>query len=161
MTASGPLHPLRDDGSELDATFEIGVVPVFDLVFHHKARGRNDPRALNQDYHEALETLLRRLAMLHATILGISVDSSVAKKLDEADRELALSFPIQLGTATDAHALRLEITRAQKPVARRPGTQPSGGNDQKRIRMTVALTDARVDIDGLASRLVRPPSSRP
>ena len=62
MTTTGPLHPRRDDGTELDATFETSVTPVFDLVFHPKAGGRGSPRAIIQDYHEALEALLGRLA---------------------------------------------------------------------------------------------------
>src|SRR4051794_39265223 len=129
MTTTGPMHPCRDDGTQLDATFELSVVPVFELVFHHKAGGRGTPRAVNQDYHEALEALLVRLGRLQATILGISVDSAVAQKLPEDERELALDFPIHLDRATDAHELRLRITRAQKSVARRPTALPDGGND--------------------------------
>ncbi len=152
MRATGPLHPEREDGSPLDATFEVSEVPVFDLVFHHKAGGRESPRSLNADYHEALELLLDRLASAGATILGISVDSSVARELDPAHRELDLDFPIALGSHTDVAELRLEITRAQKPVARRPGAKASGGNDQKRIRMTLTV-DAITSFDSLVELL--------
>jgi hypothetical protein len=139
MAGSRPLHPRRDDGSTMDATFELSSVPVFELVFHHKAGGRGSPRAVNSDYHEGLELLLERLASVGGTILGVSVDSSVARKLDPAERELDLQFPLAVGTDTDVPALRLEITRAQRPVARRPNAKPNGGNDQKRIRVTLAL----------------------
>jgi len=42
----------------------------------------------------------------------------VARELDPADRELDLPFPLAVGTDTDVPALRLEITRAQRPIAR-------------------------------------------
>ncbi len=116
---------------------------VFDLVFHHKAGGRDSSRSVNADYHEALKILLDRLASVDATILGISVDSSVARELEPAQRELDLDFPIALGSQTDVAELRLEITRAQKPVARRPGTKAGGGNDQKRIRITLTVETVR------------------
>ena len=136
MRATGPIHPTRDDGSVLEATFEVMQVPVFDLVFHHKAGARDSPGSVNADYHEALETLLARLASIRATILGIAVDSSIAQELSPDDRELRLDFPIELSPHTDTAALRLEITRAQKPIARRLDAKPGGGNDQKRIRLT-------------------------
>jgi hypothetical protein len=137
MPTSGPLHPRRADGSEIDATFEVSVVPVFDIVYHHKAGGRDSARSVNADYHEGLEALLDKLAAGRVTILGISVDSTVARELAPADRELQLPFPIALEPGMNVHPLRLDITRAQKPIARRPDAKPDGGNDQKRIRITV------------------------
>jgi hypothetical protein len=88
------------------------------------------------------------LASVGATILGVSVDSSIARELEEADRELDLPFPVRVDRLTDVADLRLEITRAMRPVARRPSAKPGGGNDQKRIRLTVA-----VDRDGGLDRL--------
>lgn len=158
-SSTGPLHPARDDGTRLDATFEISSVPIFDLVFHHKAGGRASSRAINQDYHEALETLLSRLGALGATILGISVDSAIARELDQEERELALEFPIPLVSRTNAHELRLEITRAQKRVARRPTARPGGGNDQKRVRITLWF-DSSLSIEHLAELLTGSPAER-
>lgn len=153
MLSSGPLHPRRSDGSQLDATFEVSRVPWFEIVYHHKAGGRGGPRSVNADYHEGLELLLTRLAQVHAKILAIAVDSGVARELDPDARELDLPFPIDLEPATDCRALRLEITRAQKPVARRPNAKPGGGNDQKRILITVAVYSAAIDYDELVERL--------
>src|SRR3954454_23673048 len=107
MTTTGLLHPRRDDGTELDATFEVGVVPVFELVFHHKAGGRGSPRAVNSDYHEGLELLLSRLGSVGVSILSIEFDSSIARELEPGDRELDLPFPIRVGPATDVATLRL------------------------------------------------------
>jgi hypothetical protein len=132
------LHPRRDDGTDVDATFEVHVVPVFDLIYHHKAGGRESERAVNSDYHEGLELLLGRLAKLRCSILGIAVDSSVARALPPEERELDLTYPIKLGERTDVARLRRRITKAQKSVARRPDAKPGGGNDQKRIRITLS-----------------------
>lgn len=137
----------------VEATFELSSVPVFDIVYHHKAGGRHSPRSINADYHEGLELLLARLASLGVSILGIVVDSTVARELDLADRELELPFPIDLHAGVDVNALRRDITRAQKPVARRPDAKPNGGNDQKRIRLTIACDDLLVDFDRLRQTL--------
>lgn len=138
MNAEHLLHPRRDDGTTVDATFEVEVVPVFDLIYHHKAGRRNGERSVNSDYHEGLELLLGRLAKLRCSILGISVDSSVARALPPEERELHLEYPIELGERTDVAHLRRRITKAQKSVARRPHVKPGGGNDQKRIRITLS-----------------------
>jgi hypothetical protein len=170
MTASGLLHPIAPDGRVLEATFELTMVPIFDLVYHHKAGARDSPRSVNADYHEGLELLLQRLAAFRATILGISVDSGVARDLPEEDRELDLEFPIDLTPDTDIHEVRLAITRAQKSVARRPGSLTAGGNDQKRIRITLTGADPsvfqyeriRADLigrGGVDSRVSRPERS--
>jgi hypothetical protein len=153
MRSSGPLHPTRADGSTLDATFELSSVPVYEIVYHHKAGRRGTPRAVNSDYHEGLELLLERLGSIGAMILGVSVDSSVARELSEADPELDLPFPLRVDRRTDIRELRLDITRAMKPVARRPGAKPDGGNDQKRIRLTVTL-DRHHGFDRLRDALV-------
>src|SRR4051794_32506908 len=118
------LHPLRKDGSTVDASFDVSALPGFEIVYHHKAGARGSPRSVNADYHEGLELLLERLAGLEATIIGISVDSGVARALDPTERELDLGFPIALDSSTDAAILRLSITRAQKPVARHPDAKP-------------------------------------
>lgn len=109
---------------------------------------------MNADYHEGLELLLKRLGQLGATILEISVISSVALKLGPEHRRLDLGFPLRIDTSTDVKALRLDITRAQKPVARRSGVLPDGGNDQKRICLKVELDDAFISPEELGRLLV-------
>jgi hypothetical protein len=141
--------------SEVDATFEVSPVPVFDVTFHHKAGGRDSPRSVNADYHEGLELILERLIALRVTILGIVVDSAVAKELPPVDRELDLEFPIELQHHVDPHELRLDITRAQKPVARRDGVKPGGGNDQKRIVITISDDRGSLTYERLRAALVR------
>lgn len=155
MPASGPLHPLSDDGSALEATFELITVPVFEIVYHHKAGGRGSAKSVNADYNQGLELLLERLAQLRLIILGITVDSSVAHELESPHRELALDFPIELRPETTARELRLKISRAQKPIGRRADAKPgSDGNSQKRIRITVTGNDPLLTYDRLLATLV-------
>ena len=53
----------------------------------------------------------------------------------------------------NVHALRLDITRAQKPIARRPDAKPDGGNDQKRIRITLTSGGPTLTYEGLIALL--------
>lgn len=155
MPSSGPLRPFAEDGTKLEATFELSTVPVFEIVYHHKAGGRQSERSVNADYNQGLELLLTRLAHLQVTILGIAVDSSVAQELDPVDRELALDFPIRLHANMNTYELRLNVSRAQKPIARRANVKPgSDGNSQKRIRITLTSEDPLLNYDQLVNYLV-------
>lgn len=150
MPSSGPLRPFAEDGTKLEATFELSAVPVFEIVYHHKAGGRQSERSVNADYNQGLELLLTRLAQLQVSILGIAVDSSVAHELDSADRELGLDFPIELRPDMNFYELRLRISRAQKPIGRRSDVKPgSDGNSQKRIKITLASDDPSLSYDAL------------
>jgi hypothetical protein len=150
VPSSGPLRPFAEDGTKLEATFELIAVPVFEIVYHHKAGGRQSERSVNADYNQGLELLLTRLAQLRVTMLGIAVDSSVAHELDPADRELALDFPIELRPEMNVYELRLRISRAQKPIGRRSDAKPgSDGNSQKRIRITLTGNDPLLRYDAL------------
>lgn len=155
MPSSGPQHPAGEDGAQLEATFELSTVPVFEIVYHHKAGGRGSERSVNADYNEGLELLLARLARVCVTILGIQVDSSVAQELDPADRELGINFPIELAADTNIYELRLDISRAQKPIGRRSDVKPgSHGNGQKRIKITLAGNDPLLNYDALLDSLL-------
>jgi hypothetical protein len=160
METNDELHPVRDDGTEVDATFELAETTVFEMVFRHKAGARGSARAINSDYHEGLELVLARLSQLRTTILEISVDSAVARDLPVEDRVLDLDYPIDLDEGTDAHEIRRAITRAQKPIARRADAKPGGGNDQKTIRLTFVVDSIR-GVDGLAHVLIGGASEPP
>jgi hypothetical protein len=151
MTDYSNLRPVSTDGTELDATFDLARESVFSVTYHHKAGARGGPRSVNADYHRGLELLLERLASLGAEILDISVDSSVARKLEPPDRRLDLNFPICLEFGMKTRELRMQITRAQRTVARRPGVQPVGGNDQKTVRITLSC---HVSLEKLRTVLV-------
>lgn len=153
MATSQSLHPRRKDGSPLDATFEVTSIPVFDVVYHHKAGGRGTSASVNADYNEGLDLLLARMGDVGCSIWGIAVDSSVARKLPAEKRELHMEFPIALTPRTDVARLRRAIGKAQTTIARRPSAKPGGGNSQRTIRITL-MFDQWMDHDALAVRLV-------
>ena len=37
MPASGPLKPIREDGTQVEATFRLSTMPVFEMVYEFKA----------------------------------------------------------------------------------------------------------------------------
>jgi hypothetical protein len=154
MSNAEIFRPRSAEGVQLDATFEIEALCAFDVVYHHKAGARGSQHSVNADYHAGLELLLARLGQLQMTILGIWVDSGIARKLPPADRQLDLRFPIRVDSHTNHHELRLLITRAQKSVARRANAKPNGGNDQKRIRITVCSDKKRLSRDALVAVLL-------
>lgn len=147
------LSPTRDDGTPLGATFQLHPVGVFDVVYHHKSGRRGGERSVNPDYHEGLELLIRRLASVSASILSISLDSKVARKLPEDQRELPLDFPIPLSPSADPAGPRVLITRAQKGVAGRGDAKVGGGNDQKTIRIMISV-EPSIGLAELESLLV-------
>src|ERR1700712_2270973 len=126
------LHPLRDDGTVVGATFDLQPVDILDVVYFHKAGAKGSPQSVNPDYHEGLELLIKRLAMIEASILSISLDSQVARKLPAEDRELMLDYPLALGPLVEPASLRLQITRAQKAVGRRKPQRSAAGMIRKR-----------------------------
>jgi hypothetical protein len=155
VPSSGPVHPFAEDGTTIEATFELSTVPVFEIIYHHKAGGRESDRSVNADYNQGLELLLTRLTRQQMTILGIAVDSSVAHELDPADRELALDFPIKLRSDMNIYELRLLISRAQKPIGRRSDMKPgSHGNSQKRIKITLTSDDPLLSYEALLHYLM-------
>ena len=141
------------DGTTLDAEFDLeersgGV----DLVLHSRS-GSKKKKPRNPHYFQALEEILRRLAMLDATIASIDIDSTVALRLPAASRRLPLDYPIRPADSVDIPALRVEITRAQRAVARTDATLGVGGNNHKRIRIAVDLTQTSLTIDNLRMAL--------
>jgi len=84
-----------DAGRVLDAEIDMELRSRgADVAVHARSGGVGPDRGRNVDYFEALELLLRRLASLRATIVTGSVDSTVARKLPEAERVLDLPWPV-------------------------------------------------------------------
>jgi hypothetical protein len=144
---------VTDQGVVLDATFWVEAGDAGpEIVFLHRARGRNDPAAVNRDYMEGLELLLDRLRAVGARIDRIEVDSRVAHTRPADERVLPLRFPIALLRDTDIGSLRVRITEAQRSVARRATAKPGGGNNQKRIRIWISHR-AALTLTDLGDRL--------
>lgn len=141
------------DGTELDADFELeGRSYGADLVLHSRS-GSKTKNARNPDYFDALEEILRRIGTLGATISSVHIDSSVALQLPAAARRLQLDYPLRPADTPDIAALRREITRAQRTVARTGTSLGTGGNNHKRIRIAVDLTQNSVTIGNLVAAL--------
>lgn len=108
-----------------------------------------------------MEQILRRIGGLGATISSIHIDSSVALQLPAA-RRLQLDYPLRPADAPDIAALRREITQAQKTVARTGTTLGTGGNNHKRIRISIELAEHALTLGHLkvALHATEPPSVR-
>lgn len=151
-------------GQELDAEFVVEPldrdVPGFDVVLRSRSGGRNSANRRNPDYFEALEEILRRLAAADATILNIEVDSTVTRALPASERRLDLEFPLIPEKSGDLAQLRRRITSAQRTIGRRSGVQPSGGNNHKQIRMTIAANHLLTNPEAGREWLLAPPVRR-
>ncbi|MDW3217092.1 MAG: hypothetical protein R8F63_00655 [Acidimicrobiales bacterium] len=138
---------------QLDATFDLETNESgVDLILHARYGGRRSLRATNVDYFPALELLLRRLADLGAAIEAVDVDSGPSRQLAPELRRLPLSYPILLTQERDLAGLRRRITAEQRGIARAPDAKPSGGNNHKRIRISLRLP-VGVDIAAVAAHL--------
>jgi len=124
----------------LDAEFDLE--PHDDgafIVFHARYGTRGSGREVNIDYLRALEVVLARLSELSATITAIEVDSRVARGLPLEQRLLPLSYPVQLTGGMDVGRLRRDVTEAQRRIARKSTAKPTGGNNHKRIRISLTF----------------------
>ena len=92
-----------------------------------------------KEYTRQLQLILERLTAAAMTILRIEVDSSETTGLSLAQRILNLEFPIDMAPVVDHQALRLQISKAQKPIGQLPGV--SGGNGNKRIQIHVRSSE--------------------
>lgn len=132
------MKTLDDNGRLLDAEFDLerheGGASI---VFHARYGTRGSGREVNIDYLRAVEVVLARLSMQDAVITAIEVDSRVARGLPPEQRLLPLAYPLRLGKGMDVGRLRRDITEAQRQIARVSTAKPAGGNNHKRIRVSV------------------------
>lgn len=154
------MNVTDDIGHELDAPFTLeSATRGLDLIIASRGgAGKGPPTGRNVDYEKGVELLLSRLAQWRVLLHGVSVDSTVARKLPLEARRLGLrdfSFPLELGAVTDIRSLRLDIRRATIAFAQPEGT--IGGNPTKRLRLHLDWPAARdVRLDALETALARP-----
>lgn len=123
------------------------------LVLESRSGSSRSGHARNPDYVQALEYLLIQLGALSATLQDISVVSAPAMRLDPDARRLPLGFPMILGSGDNFHAIRKNVTEAQRQTARTPRTRDSsGGNNNKRIRIQFTLASS-FTVAALSNRL--------
>jgi hypothetical protein len=126
-------------GEPIAATFDVEADDMsLSLVLHSAGGGASRllggvPR--NADYTQGLETLLRRLGQLSASITDAYVDSDRVQTLSLDSRRLEVQewhYPIRLADVSDYDGLRRGLTRAQKSIG---STASSGGNERRKIRV--------------------------
>jgi hypothetical protein len=139
----------RDDSSQiLDAEFDVDPRDGggASIVFHARYGTRGSGREVNIDYLRALEVVLARLTTLNASITAIEVDSRVARGLPFEERLLPLTYPVHLVEGMDLGRLRRDVTEAQRRIARESTAKAVGGNNHKRIRISVTFS-ANTELD--------------
>jgi hypothetical protein len=140
------MRLLDEDGTPLDASFDVeATIQGADIVLHSRSGISKSGQSRNPAYFPVLETILRRLSELGATITRVSIDSSVARKLPLAVRTIPLAYPLKLSEDDDALVLRRQITEGQRTVASDIVDRKPGGNKHKRIRLEVDLRATQVD----------------
>ncbi|GMB80937.1 hypothetical protein NN6n1_17200 [Shinella zoogloeoides] len=124
------------------------------IVVHSRGGAFNKPNLRNPDYRQALRTILERLSAGGAMLSGVWLDSRVALKWPETERQLLDSTEFSLPVDD------LVTLIGQRGAAKgRPNGMQGHGNSTKRVRIGVAGTPS-----GELSRLIgsdaRVPQSR-
>jgi hypothetical protein len=138
---SAPLKILADDGTPLDATFQIEQTGTsLSVVFFSRGGTKGSAEQRNSQYNQGLELLLERMARLRLQLNEVLIDTQKVNDLLSADqRRLALEgrpYPIALADELSIPELRKLIGKAQAQVGRAPGAKGSG-NSTKQIRLVV------------------------
>lgn len=121
----------ENDGSLLDATVDIEPGSI---ILHSRGGAKGSPNARNREYGKGLRLILHRLGGCRQEIVGAWVDSSRVRNLPLADRQIL--FPSDL-PATSDHLFSL-LGRRMESVGQLPGADPSKGNRNKRIRISLS-----------------------
>ncbi len=143
------MRLLDDDGSELEADFDLEpTLSGADVVLHSSGGSKNGP-SRNPDYFSALELLLERMSRATPVIDKITVESTEALKMPPERRVVHVGCPITLAPSLDLRALRIQITEAQTSAASSMPTGRPGGNKTKRIRLSFSFDTEVHDVTEL------------
>lgn len=136
---------IDDDGRRLEGQFHLGDTPedgAFSLVLDSAGGAkRGQGAARNKDYALVLRLLLERLAGMDATLDDCLVESARTSTLPDDERRIDPApwvYPIRLRSVEDFEALRLALTRPQAQIA---SSSEAGGNERKRIRLHLRVSD--------------------
>ncbi len=106
------------------------------ILLESRGGRKTGPGARNPDYSKQLNRILRRLKKYECIIVRIEVVSTVAYQRD-ANRKLALRYPIHMSKIASTDRLRKDIQGAQRSLVQRPGAR--GGNTTKRIGIWIKV----------------------
>jgi len=139
-----------DSGRRLDAHFSVHAQQRGTaVIFESRGGVKGSSRSRNHDYNPALELVLERLGRLDLRLIDAYVDSAVVQAMPLSQRRLIGDrLPLRL-RGLNHRDLRLELTRAQRPVGRISGAR-GAGNRTRRLALVVTPT---LDPDALASHL--------
>ena len=119
-----------DNDKPLDAKVTI---ENSSFVLHSRGGSRRSGNALNTDYAVALRKILSRLKDSSVRLKGVWVDSTVAKKLPEHERQIVSSTDLVLSEQD----LFKVMSKRMQAVGRPVGSPKAQGNSNKRIRFVV------------------------
>ena len=151
------MRVYADSGQPLDATFSaVAVADGFELIYESRGGTLGTVSARNSEYNAGLDVLLARLAGRKAIITDAVVDSRDTRNLSPEERrlELASGYPLRIA-AHDPVELRLELSRTQRSVGRRPEAK-GAGNRTRRLRLSLAIPTLRItgpEVESLLSGL--------
>lgn len=156
----GPLvlSPEGSTGEKLDASFDLDRDrDGWAINYHSRGGTKGSPSALNTQYTEGLQVLVRRLAHLEAELTLINVDSQPMHKLPPAQRRLSFRYPISLSQLSDIDALLSDISSKQKEIGHKG--KPTGGNSTRRLRLCFTVDFTLEENDLLAHLALNQDSS--
>jgi hypothetical protein len=130
----GAAHrPLRDDGTEVDATFRVERVDdTVTVVVEARGGTRGTSDAVNTQYAEGLRVLLARLKEGGHSLADATLDTRATAELTLEERRLDVGEPWPL-VIDDPQDLQRRLSKAQERIGKPKGTK--GGNSTRRIRL--------------------------
>lgn len=130
-----PLRVLRDDGTEVDATFRVELLEgAATVVVEARGGARDTAQAVNTEYAEGLRLLLARLKRAGLRLADAALDTRTTAGQSLEQRRLDVGEPWPL-VITDPADLQGRLARAQERAGKPEGTK--GGNPTRRIRLWV------------------------
>ena len=145
---------LDDDGTRIDATFELDYDgDDVGLTFMSRGGSIGSPDARNTEYDGGLRVLIERLARLDATLIDAYLDSQTAQPHQLRDRSLGLPGMPHLISIGQGEKLANALQAAAEATLRAPEAQ-GGENRTRRIKLILGLpSNACASLASLASEL--------
>ena len=139
VAPSEALHPVRDDGTVLDATFRLETIDGgVTIVVEARGGTAGSGAETNTQYAEGLQWLLARLKAAGLALADAALDTRTTADLPLEQRRLPLagSWPVRI---EDPVELQRRLGRAQERWGKPDGSK--GGNPTRRIRLWVDGVD--------------------
>lgn len=147
-TPSEAMHPMRADGTRVDATFRVETLDGHaTLVVEARGGTAGSGSEANTQYAEGLQWLLSRLRDAGLALADVALDTRATTGVSREERRLDITdrWPLVIDDPVD---LQRRLGRAQERWGKPEGSK--GGNPARRIRLWV---DGVADADALRSFL--------